>query len=362
MYKVNRSWDKLRTCIVGKSYPPEFYSYIPNQNVRETMERIATETEEDYQNLVALLESFGVEVLRPSVPSDSNETRTIGGTLSEPPMAPGLLGAMIKDTFYFTDMSFKHVWDKLRGSEWPVNPPTNQQEFDQLSDFIKTDLEELNIDPGVKFNEHWWDEILSKIENSKVFNTEIAHSNTIVFDDKIYFLADKDHYYDKLVLGEDYYKNKLTNHPYKFVVTDTDPNIKVEMSFIKPNLIFMINNNCMVSPKYDTLTDCDINYLTIGDVGLNDSTYVGGHASLWTLNANNIDESVVNIQNSWFQPVFNIEMLVIDENNVICNVQNDRVFQILKSHGVTPHVVNFRHTEFWSHGFNSLVCPIHREN
>jgi hypothetical protein len=362
MYKVNRSWDRLRTCIVGKSYPPEFYSYITNQNVRETMERIATETEEDYQNLIAVLERFGVEVLRPTVPTDWRETLTINGSLSAPPMSPGNLGAMIRDTFYFTDMNFKHHWDKLRGGDWPIEPPNNQQEYDQLNESIKNELKEFNIDSGIKFSEHWWDDVIAKIDNQKIFNTEIANINTVVLDDEIYFLTDRDNYYDKIILGDDYYKNKLIDLPHTFEITETSQYVKIPMQFINPNLVFVVHDG-VSNPVYKSnFSKYPITYLTGVDVGITTSDSPRDSNSLWSLSHNNIDESVVNIQSSWLQPVIDIDMLVLDENNVICNTHNDKVFQLLAANKVTPHVVNFRHADFWLHGFNALVCPIHREN
>ena len=67
MYNVYQHWDPLKVCIVGKSYGPEFYSFITNSRVRNVLERIAIETEDDYQKLIKLLESFNVEILRPDV-------------------------------------------------------------------------------------------------------------------------------------------------------------------------------------------------------------------------------------------------------------------------------------------------------
>jgi hypothetical protein len=62
MYSVYQHWDPLKVCVVGRSYPPEFYSWIKVPHVRELFERIAIETEEDYQNIIKKLESFGVKV------------------------------------------------------------------------------------------------------------------------------------------------------------------------------------------------------------------------------------------------------------------------------------------------------------
>ena len=69
-YNIHQHWDPLKVCAVGRSYPPEFYSFITNSRVRDVMERIAVETEEDYQKLIKVLESFNVEIVRPSVIED----------------------------------------------------------------------------------------------------------------------------------------------------------------------------------------------------------------------------------------------------------------------------------------------------
>ena len=71
MFSVYQHWDPLKVCIVGRSYPPEFYSWITKPVVRSLFEQIAIETEEVYQNLINKLQSFGVEVLRPDLPTET---------------------------------------------------------------------------------------------------------------------------------------------------------------------------------------------------------------------------------------------------------------------------------------------------
>ena len=70
MLTVHQHWDPLKVCAVGRSYPPEFYSAIKNSKVRNVMERIAIETEEDYQKLISKLEEFNVTVLRTDISED----------------------------------------------------------------------------------------------------------------------------------------------------------------------------------------------------------------------------------------------------------------------------------------------------
>ena len=57
-HSVHQHWDPLKVCAVGRSFPPEFYKKIGNPKVRSVMERIAIETEEDYQKLIKILEKF----------------------------------------------------------------------------------------------------------------------------------------------------------------------------------------------------------------------------------------------------------------------------------------------------------------
>ena len=83
-YSVHQHWDRLKVCAVGISYPPEFYSFIKNAKARSVMERIAQETEEDYQSLIKLLEKFNVETVRPSLGNDLSRFFEADGT----PMSP----------------------------------------------------------------------------------------------------------------------------------------------------------------------------------------------------------------------------------------------------------------------------------
>jgi hypothetical protein len=62
MFSVNQPWDPLQVCAVGSTYPPEYYSWIKVPHVRELFEKIAQETEEDFQKLIAVLKKFNVEI------------------------------------------------------------------------------------------------------------------------------------------------------------------------------------------------------------------------------------------------------------------------------------------------------------
>jgi len=60
-------WHPLKAVMLGRSYHPNFYRDIKNSNIRECLQRIATETEEDFQNYKKVLEAYGCKVIRPEV-------------------------------------------------------------------------------------------------------------------------------------------------------------------------------------------------------------------------------------------------------------------------------------------------------
>ena len=81
------------------------------------------------------------------------------------------------------------------------------------------------------------------------------------------------------------------------------------------------------------------------------------------------NDDLIEYMDSWLshwqlyveESVFDVNMLVIDENNIICNGYNEKVFKYFEKHGVTPHIVNFRHRYFWDGGLHCITSDISRE-
>jgi len=92
------------------------------------------------------------------------------------------------------------------------------------------------------------------------------------------------------------------------------------------------------------------------------------HGKWWVPGEENNDaltECVENWLDNWVgyveETVFDVNMLVIDEKNVIVNNENDKVFSAFERHGVTPHVCNFRHRYFWDGGIHCITSDLERE-
>ena len=112
MVSVYQCFDPLKVCIVGRSFPPEFYSGIENVKVRSAMERLAIETEEDYQKLIKKLEEFKVEVIRLDVSDNVDDYKNHDGVVTAPPpMCPRDFSAQVGKTFYMPSKKYGENFD-----------------------------------------------------------------------------------------------------------------------------------------------------------------------------------------------------------------------------------------------------------
>ena len=150
-YSVHQPWDPLRVCVVGRSYPPEFYEFMENPRLRELFQQIARETEEDFQGIIAKLEEFGVEVIRPNVPNVQideylTESLRIPGPIS---MVPRDQMIMIGNNFYVFPHEYvakkasgriqifkPEMYDELKGTDWPEQ----FKSFDELPNWVQQEL------------------------------------------------------------------------------------------------------------------------------------------------------------------------------------------------------------------------------
>jgi hypothetical protein len=60
------------------------------------------------------------------------------------------------------------------------------------------------------------------------------------------------------------------------------------------------------------------------------------------------------------ETVFEVNMLVVDQHNVICIAEDDAACKKLQSLGITPHVIDFKTRGFWDGGIHCLTLDIHR--
>jgi len=361
-YNVHQHWDPLKVCIVGKSYSPQFYSFITNSRVRNVLERIAEETEEDYQKLIKVLETFGVEVIRPNVYDDYTLYIDTRGKITAPPMTPRDYSAQIGNTFYFDQTQIFAKWEKFRGVDWPIERPKKYEDIPQWIIEESAKLWGFNITA----RNLAWDNVLEKISNHTniIFDQDINSAMVTRVGKDLYFATDS---YDQdqtslLQLRQPQFPQ------YRCRVVNTGGHSDGTFCPVVPGLIVSLQD----VPTYkDTFPDWEVVYLPQQSWSkvkpFLDLKYKNG--GKWWVPGEELNDDFTDFVESWLkewvgyveETVFDVNMLVIDEKNVVCNNYNEQVFAAFDRFGITPHVVNFRHRYFWDGGLHCITSDLHRE-
>jgi hypothetical protein len=379
-WSVYQHWDPLRVCVVGRSYPPEFYSWITVPHVRKLFERIAIETEEDYQNIINKLKSFGVEVLRPDLPINP----LVNGKFLPPPMTPRDYSVMIGDNFYChnghtSSIPIQNFYQDVKDPTWPEC--RSEEEFRLLPEWIQEECKKIhNLDSIMSSNNTinpfknllaygCYDKILDQIKQN---GNKINYNSLDLINGAMVSRIGKDLYFGTKSYNDNIpsiqrsidreFKN-TRNH-----IVNTGGHSDGTYCPVCPGLIISLKD----IPTYqDTFPGWEVVYLP-GQSWEAVEPFLDlkekNHGRWWIPGFEN-DQSVIDIVETWLghwtgyveETVFDVNMLVIDPKNVIVFNYNKPVFDALKRYGITPHVVPFRHRYFWDGGIHCVTSDLHRE-
>ena len=353
MYSVYQHWDPLKVCIVGRSYPPEFYSWIKVPHVRALFERIAIETEEDFQHVIKKLESFGVEVLRPTVFEETDpfqikfmpeyaannttgQSKKFSSQYFVPPMTPRDFSVIIGNTFYD---SFKNKPSHINDNTGTVHP----RAYDHIIKHIRS---QGNVIETVHDQSVVVGSMVSRIGKDLYFGTEFYNQ-------------------DKTKLQKNINKRfkNTRNH-----IIDTRGHSDGTFCAVCPGLIISLFD----VPNYqETFPGWEVVYLpgqswekVVPFLELKKKNH-----GKWWIPGFEHDDEVINVVEQWLshwtgyveETVFDVNMLIIDPKNVMVFNHNKQVFDALGFYGITPHIVPFRHRYFWDGGIHCITSDLHRE-
>lgn len=360
MYSVHQHWDPLKTCIVGQAYPPEFYSYITNPKVRSVMERIAIETEEDFQSLIKLLESFGVTVLRPKL-ADSIDAYMFNGRYLLPPVCPRDYTAMIGDRFF-------------------IDSTHREAEFRDIIEHVRLQGNEVILDQGINTasifrvgkdlycgTTDFGDQEIWKVIKGKGWPKDMPSSWLGHIPQK--FMQDKKVLAKHQELNKQHRDKIFKFFPeYRHHFYEQESHIDGCFCAVKPGLVVSLKE---IQDYSQTFPGWEITYIE-------DQNWAGKR-EFWKIKSKNAGkwwvpgeedndefiEFVESYLSHWLgyieETVFDVNSLVIDEKNVICSNFHDNVLDAYQRHGITPHVITHRHRYFWDGGIHCITSDIHRE-
>jgi len=305
MWQVNNQLDRLDVCIVGKAHNPQYYD-------DDLAQKIADETNEDLDALARFLESFNVTVLRPN---DINHNLS---AIVTPRDYLGMIGNRLFVETYNTN------WNDIRGKDWPENAPINESEWNNLPLFVKQELTDI-------FKIHSLTQ-LHKCEFSNIAHIvdAVSTTNTVIRDTKIdtamVCRLDND-----LIIGT------WNNINYLELIKKYFPDYNIHVVNSEGHLdgtIAVVHDNLLIA-RDDTpvnIPGMEVFYVKQTKHSGNPETY------------------------------FDVNMLLIDRNNIICLEENLELFKKLEEYNITPHVLKFRHSRYWDAGFHCVTSDLNRIN
>tara|TARA_B100000900_G_scaffold137324_1_gene116286 strand:+ start:550 stop:1842 length:1293 start_codon:yes stop_codon:yes gene_type:complete len=423
MVSLHQCFDPLKTCVVGRSYPPEFYSEIENVKVRSAMERVAIETEEDYQKLISKLEEFGVEILRLDISDNIDDYKNHNGVMNAaPPMCPRDFSAMVGDTFYMPSPNYGKNFDVENLYLGMLNKNLSQDNKIQrkrekvLAQYFEDLLQPgrpLSQDAALEYfrdRKDWvsdpWTFLLGidREELEKVIiaseTNSIGSNNKFPTNRRVYAWNSVKNWleknnvpivYDQYIsaanvwrLGIDLYFNfnniitKLNEESFLKKWRKLFPNYRIHgvsapghgdgaMHPVKEGLILAIKNEKFYKDYYPDWEVVRVQNMYDQIKPLLEMK--NKNRSRWWIKGEENNQDLIDYIHTWLdhwvtyaeETVFDVNILPINEQNCIVNGYNKAIFDAFDRHGVTPHIVNFRHRWFWDGGLHCITSDIHRE-
>jgi hypothetical protein len=317
------TFDPLKHCLIGSGFKNEWFQDLEisnNDKIMDPLKRIAEETEEDYQALEKILKDAGVQTYRSSL--DMNNYKSLKN-IYRPPVNPRDHFAVLGEKIYAVS----------HGSPGYSN--------------VLKDIPRQNI-------------VLEKTDGPMTITTaEICRVGKDLWWDINKHIPD--HIVNK-------YKNIWEDEGFRVHLTHRGSHSDSCFCVVRPGCIVSLRGILDYEKEFP---GWDVFYLE--DQGwdavspfLKIKDKVGGR---WWLKGEEHNDQLIEFVNTWLddwvgyveETVFDVNMLSIDQNTIICHNYNKELFQYFKRHKVEPIICNFRHRYFWDGGVHCITQDLYRE-
>lgn len=325
------SWQPLEEVIVGRAYTPDYFDFIENAQVRNQLQQILTETEEDLNNLQRIIEQYGAVVRRPELPNKDQfidlQIKSDGAPL--PPLTP-------------RDWQISLGQKLLR-----VLPMT------ELNDICK-----LYGDQVINPHGETWDP--NCILNGASASCIVRVGRDVFFDNSDHLKPEQTQWIVENCLGPEYRVHEAI----------TDGHGDAVFAILKPGVILSSKHDVNLDlagdfPGWDVCKIWDSSIWAAMEVGkfkeenFNGSWYVQGQTPTAEF-TNFVDTYLKNWVGFVSETVFDVNCLVLDEENVIFSAYNKQVFDFCTKHKINPIIAELRHSYFWDGGVSCCTQDIRR--
>ena len=342
--KVYQHWDPLNTCIVGQAYPPEFYSWITHAPTRNKFEKMAEETEQDFQQLIKCLQKLNVQVLRPSISSDF-EQYFINGEWTPPPVQPRDYAIQIHDRLWVCTVpnldGAQRLFKQQDTLSWEQFQKVDQDRHDSKLSFYQDIFAQCNI----QHTEHSYVSgcFITRLGKDLIVATQDVHTDQSALQLEL----------DALFPDTDNHIADLRGHGDACYCP------------IKPGLIV---SGYDPEEYVDLFPDWEVVYLPDSEYYNKFTASMKLNAGRWYMPDFDKHTETLEVVNNYFdhwvgdaqETIFGVNILVVDQNNIILNDYNSVLEQACKKHNINMHVIPFKHKYFWDAGTHCLTNDLNR--
>ena len=329
------SWQPLEEVIVGRAYSPDYFDFIDKPQVRNQLQQILSETEEDLDNLARTIEQYGSVVKRPDLPD--------------------------RDQF---------VWWQTEGHGAPLPPLTPRDWQITLGDKLLRVLPMSGLDnvcaeyeahqPGSVINPHGatWDE--NCILNGASASCIVRVGRDVFFDNSEFLTSDQSRWIVDNVLGTEYRVHEAI----------TDGHGDAVFAILKPGVLLSSKHDVNLNfdqdfPGWDICKVWDSSIWAAMEVGkFKYETSPGAWYVQGQTPTPEFTEFVNTYLSKWTgfvsETVFDVNCLVLDESNVIFSAYNKTVFDFCERHHINPIISELRHSYFWDGGISCCTQDLCR--
>ena len=325
------SWQPLEEVIVGRAYPPDYFDFIDNTQVRNQLQQILAETEEDLSNLQHTIERYGARVRRPNL-IDKNlfqQTQINSQGAPLPPLTP-------------------RDWQISLGQKLLRVIPV--QELDEIcSDYTNQVI-----------NPHGNTYDSECILNGASASCIVRVGRDVFFDNSDYLKPNQTRWIIENCLGPEYRIHEAV----------TDGHGDAVFAILKPGVILSSKHDMHLDlardfPGWEVLKIWDSSIWAAMEVG---KFKYESNPGAWYVQGQTptpeFTHFVDTYLNKWTgfvaETVFDVNCLVLDEENVIFSSHNRDVFEFCKRHRINPIICELRHSYFWDGGISCCTQDLIR--
>jgi len=329
------SWQPLEEVIVGRAYTPDYFDFIENAQVRNQLQQILAETEEDLTNLQKTIETFGARVRRPELPDkrrfQQEQMKSQGAPL--PPLTP-------------------RDWQITLGDKLLRVLPI--QELDSLcNEYTQAGSTVINPHGTTR-----WDE--NCILNGASASCIVRVGRDVFFDNSDFLQPDQTCWIVDNVLGPEYRVHEAV----------TDGHGDAVFAILKPGVLLSSKHDVNLDlahdfPGWDVCKIWDSSIWAAMEVGKFKYEQSPG---AWYVQGQTPTPEFTDFVNTYLtkwtgfvaETVFDVNCLVLDESHVIFSAYNREVFDYCRKHRIEPIISELRHSYFWDGGISCCTQDIRR--